>query len=261
MQFFDPCRSTQFLVIGLACALSPAVHAKDKVDKIVNVGVQRNADAKTSQRRIDNIADASNKLDQEYKKELTVNNGLKIYNKLLQGQIDDQNSKLSQISSSIENVAVIQRQITPLMLRMLDSLSQFINMDVPFLLKERRDRVEKLKKTLTESDVMPAEKFRAVLQAYKIENQYGRTIETYKGSLKVSGKERQVDFLRIGRVALLYQSEGGKYNGFWDKQTRSWKQLKQPEYKNYIRKGIRIAERQVAPDLVMTPVSAPEEAK
>ncbi len=258
MQFFSPGRSAQLLVIGLACVLSSPVFALDKVDKIVDVGVQRNADAKASQKRIDQLTGETDKLVQEYKKELKANNGLKVYNKLLQGQIDDQKARLGQIASSIKHVAIIQRQITPLMLRMVDSLSQFINMDVPFLLKERRARVNRLKATLTDSGVTPAQKFKAVLHAYEIENQYGRTIGTYKGSLVVDGKERQVDFLRIGRVALLYQSENGRYNGFWDRETRSWKQLQQPEYWNYIRKGIQIADKQLAPDLIMIPVSAPE---
>lgn len=261
MDIFNLGKSTRLIVVICACAVVPIAHADDKVDQIVNVGIERNADGQASQKRIDKISDATDKLDTQYKKQLKVIDGLKVYNKLLQGQIDDQNSQLTQISQSIENVAVIQRQITPLMLRMLDSLSQFINLDVPFLLQERRDRVARLRKTLTESDVTPAEKFRAVLQAYQIENEYGRTIESYKGSLEVDGKQRQVDFLRVGRVALLYQSEGGKYNGYWDKETRSWKDLTEPEYKNYISKGIRIAEKQLAPDLIMVPVNAPEEVK
>ena len=148
------------------------------------------------------------------------------------------------------------------MLRMLDGLGQFIELDIPFLLKERRERVARLKATMDQADVTAAEKFRAVLEAVQIENEYGRTIEAYKGSLEVKqGNTQEVDFLRIGRIALLYQSVGGNFNGYWDQASRSWKPLTEPEYRNYIAKGLQIARKQIAPELIMVPVSAPEESK
>lgn len=249
-------------VVLLLAGFASSVCAQDKVDKIVDTGVERNDAAKASQQRVNKIADETDKVAGKYKRELKVIDGLKVYNTLLQRQLDDQQAKLKEISQSIEEVAVIQRQIVPLMLRMLDGLGQFIELDVPFLLKERRDRVARLKATMDEADVTAAEKFRAVLEAFQIENEYGRTIEAYKGSLEVApGNTQEVDFLRIGRIALLYQSVGGNFNGYWDQANRSWKPLTEPEYRNYIAKGLQIARKQIAPELIMVPVSAPEESK
>ncbi|MCZ6566032.1 MAG: DUF3450 domain-containing protein [Gammaproteobacteria bacterium] len=174
----------------------------------------------------------------------------------MQKQLDDQQAEMRQLKSSIEEVSIIERQITPLMLRMLSGLEQFIALDVPFLIEKRKKRVNRLKNLLSKADVTAAEKFRVVLEAFEIENEFGRTIEAYKGDLEVSGTPREVSFLRIGRVALLYQTPGGEYNGVWDQGNRKWVALKAEEYRNHIAKGLKMARKQVAPDLLMIPVSA-----
>ena len=249
-------------VVLLLAGFASSVCAQDKVDKIVDTGVERNDAAKASQQRVNKIADETDKVAGKYKRELKVIDGLKVYNTLLQRQLDDQQAKLKEISQSIEEVAVIQRQIVPLMLRMLDGLGQFIELDVPFLLKERRDRVARLKATMDEADVTAAEKFRAVLEAFQIENEYGRTIEAYKGSLEVApGNTQEVDFLRIGRVSLSYQSIGGRHTGAWDPETRKFVQLPPETYQTSVAQGIRVAKKQVAPDLLIVPVTAPKGEK
>ena len=142
---------------------------------------------------------------------------------------------------------------------MLDALEQFIQLDTPFLLKERNERLERLRGMMERSDVSSAEKFRRVIEAYQIENDYGRTIEAYKGTVPIDGNEQEVDFLRIGRVALAYQSVGGGNTGAWDKDTGQWVALDPAEFKNQIADGLRVARKQVAPDLLVVPVAAPSE--
>ena len=106
-------------------------------------------------------------------------------------------------------------------------------------------------------DVTVAEKFRKVTEAYQIENDFGRTIEAYKGTLTIDGAKIEVDFLRVGRIGLYYQTADGKLSGVWDQPNRKWVSLGN-EYKNSIKFGLRIAKKQVAPDLVLLPVDAPE---
>jgi hypothetical protein len=100
--------------------------------------------------------------------------------------------------------------MTPLVIRMIDGLEQFVEMDVPFNLDERRDRVEFLRTNVDRSDLTVAEKFRQVLEAYNIELQYGRGFETYSDTIELAGGPREVDFLRIGRIALVYQTTDGR---------------------------------------------------
>ena len=54
------------------------------------------------------------------------------------------------MEKSIVLVSVINRQIVPTMTKMIDSLDQFIQLDVPFLLDERTKRVDTLKEIMQE---------------------------------------------------------------------------------------------------------------
>lgn len=249
--------SKRLLMLTLVLTLSPFAQAQDKVDKVVDTGVARNKDAAASQKRVDKIAGSTEKIAAKYKKELKVIDGLKVYNTLLRKQLDLQNAEMQQLKDSIEEVSIIERQITPLMLKMVEGLEQFINLDVPFLLEERRDRVGRLRDTIGRADVTAAEKFRNVLEAYQIENDYGRTIEAYKDV--IDGIE--VSLLRFGRVSLVYQDETGTINKAWDQKARKWVELDSAEYRNHIAKGLKIARKQVAPDLIMLPVNAAGGAK
>lgn len=223
------------------------------------IGVQQNRTtlAQESQQKIDAVVDQTRLLEDQYKAVLKEIDGLRIYNELLQRQINRQVAKMAELNESIDRVAVVSRQIAPLMLRMIESVTQFVSLDVPFLLEERQARVAQLELLLETQEITVAERFRKVMETYQIENDYGRTIEAYTGTLNIDGATRNVEFLRIGRIALLYQTADGKLSGAWDQDERKWVELGN-EYKNSIRQGLRIANKQIAPDLVLLPVDTPE---
>jgi hypothetical protein len=141
---------------------------------------------------------------------------------------------------------------------MIDGLEQFVELDVPFQKEERLQRVQFLRDNLDRADVSVAEKFRGVLEAYNIELQYGRGIDTYRGTIELNGADREVDFLRVGRIALVYQTTDGAVSGAWDASNRVWEELGSGEYDAAIRKGIRIAKKQATIELLNMPVAAPE---
>lgn len=239
-------------------SLSSSVIAQTSVDRVTQAGEKRADDGAAEQQRIEQVANQTDQLLAQYKTELKVVDGLKVYNGLLQRQIDNQEAEKTALANSIDSVALIERQIVPMMTRMIDSLEDFVELDSPFLLKERRDRLARLREMMERSDVTAAEKFRRVIEAYQIENDYGRTIEAYKGSVAIDGQDQEVDFLRIGRVSLSYQSVGGQHTGAWDPATRSFVPLPPETYKTNVAQGIRIARKQVAPDLLIVPVAAAE---
>jgi len=250
----------KLLLCAVLVAVFPAsIFAQATVDQVISEGVKRADAGAAEQQRVEQIADQTEKLLNEYNTLTKVVDGLMTYNSLLQRQVDNQQIEKDALSESIDNVSLIERQIVPLMERMLDSLEQFVQLDTPFLMAERTERLERLRDMMERSDVSSAEKFRRVIEAYQIENDYGRTIEAYKGTVPIDGNPQEVDFLRIGRVALAYQSVGGAHTGAWDVKSGQWLELDPAEYKNQVAEGIRIARKQVAPDLLIIPVAAPLE--
>jgi hypothetical protein len=240
-------------LVGAAVAVQAST-----LDSILAVGEAKNNAARKSQAKIDRLADETSDLLSDYK---TVNkqiDGLKVYNARLQRQIDNQMKRVDEIDQSISQVTVIQRQMTPLVIRMIDGLEQFVELDVPFEKDERIERVEFLRSNIDRADVSVAEKFRGVLEAYNIELQYGRGIDTYRGTIDMNGSSRDVDFLRIGRIALMYQTTDGAMSGAWDAGSGAWVELPSGDYDAAIRKGIRIAKKQATIELLNMPVSAPE---
>ncbi|MBK7171247.1 MAG: DUF3450 domain-containing protein [Gammaproteobacteria bacterium] len=247
-----------FLAMSVAALLgAPSIHA-DTFNDIFRVS-QASAEAgQASQAKIDKIADETRDLLQEYKTVTKQIDGLKVYNARLEKQIANQTTRASQIDQSIADVTIIQRQITPLVIRMIDGLEEFVALDLPFHLQERGDRIAFLRNNLDRADVTTAEKFRQVLEAYKIEIEYGRKIDTYKDTITIEGVEREVNVLRVGRVALLYQTPDLAVSGHWNVATRSWEELDSAQYRSAIQNGIRMANKQAAIDLLMLPVAAPE---
>ena len=244
--------------LGAAGMMFATALPAQQIDQVLAQGERRVRLAQESQQRVDSVVNQTRSIADQYRQTLREIEGLEVYNALLERQVARQEDQKVQIRTSIDQVTVIRRQIVPLMDRMIAGLEQFVALDVPFLAEERQARVERLKNMLERQDVTVAEKFRRVMEAYQIENEYGRTIEDYKGSLEVDGLVREVDFLRIGRVALIYQTTDGQRQGVWDQRSGQWVELG-GEYRNRIRQGLRVARRQIAPELIILPIPAPEE--
>ena len=210
------------LLAAICIGGGASIAVAQSIDPIVEVGKQRTAAAKASQAKIDRLADETASLLSDYKTVMKQVDGLKVYNARLERQIANQEKRIRDIDASIAEASVIQRQIPPLVTRMLDGLEQFINLDMPFDLNTRLGNIEAVRANMDRSDVTSAEAFRQVLELYSIELQYGRGIEAYTDTIELGGAEREVDILRIGRVALVYQSTDGAETGAWNKDSQSW---------------------------------------
>lgn len=240
----------------LAASIAFTANAQEDnyLDKATQKATAINQSAVASQQKINTVtSDIESKLQQfkSINKEIA---GLQVYNGQLDKQIANQVAEMAQLNSAIDEVSVIERQITPLMMRMIDGLAQFVALDVPFLPQERVERIEKLRAMMDRADVSSSEKFRRVLEAYQVEVRYGRDVEAYSGLHSIAGVEREVDFLRIGRTALVYQTRDGNLQGAWNKVTKQWDAL-DTSYRSHITKGLRMARKQLAPDLLMLPIA------
>lgn len=227
------------------------------LNDIYQVAERINDQARQSQARIDALTEETRALLNEYKTVLKEIEGLQVYNGQLERQIGNQNKEMDQLTKSIDEVTVIERQITPLMLRMIDGLEQFVALDLPFLRDERANRIDTLRGMMDRADVAVSEKFSQILRAYQIENEYGRTMEAYSDTISIDGTDRKVDVLKVGRVALVYQSPDGAVTGFYDPVTRQWEPL-DDSYNTPVRNGIRMARKQLSVDMLTIPVRGPE---
>ena len=235
-----------------------AVASADSLEAIMQVGKERTADARASQTKIDRLADETRDLLADYKTVMKQVEGLRVYNARLDRQIANQERRIADIDQSISDAAIIQRQIPPLVTRMLDGLDQFIDLDMPFDLDTRKGNIEAVRANLDRSDVTSAEAFRQVLELYSIELQYGRGIESYSDTIEVDGASREVDVLRIGRVALVAQTTDGASTRAWNNSSRSWEELSTADYSAAVRKAVRIAKKQATIELLNMPIAAPE---
>ena len=226
------------------------------VDDVLRADQRRLNLAQQSQERINTIVEGTRSLEDQYRAINKEIDGLKVYNRLMQAQVEGQSATLEDISLSMDRVDVINRQIFPLMERMIDGLEQSIALDVPFLMDERTDRVVNLKEIMERSDVTVAEKFRKVMEAYQIENDYGNSTEFYTESLTIDGATRAFNMLRIGRIGLFFQSDDTKITGRWNNASRQWEV--DNSARNEVRKGLRMARQLIAPELIVVPVPAPE---
>jgi len=217
-----------------------------------------NKAASTSQQRVTRLAQQTADLLAEYRAVVRETESLKIYNDNLEKVVMDQRAEVISINEQLEGLEATNRGVVPLMLEMIDTLGLIVENDMPFRLEERRARVERLRDMMDQADVTASEKYRRVMEAYQGELEYGRTTEAYSASLPTTGQT--VDFLRVGRTLLIYQTSDQLTTGWFNPGTRAYEDL--PDiYRSEVKEGLAIAKNEKAPNLVMLPVPGPEAAK
>lgn len=227
------------------------------VDEVLQADLRRLELAQQSQERINQVVEGTRSLADDYRAIMKEIDGLKVYNRLMTAQTNGQQATLDDIALSMDQVDVINRQIFPLMERMIDGLKQSIALDIPFLMEERSNRITALEDILEQSNVSVAEKFRKVMEAYQIEMDYGQTSEWYRESLNVDGAVREYNMFRVGRIGLYFQSDDTNITGWYNPITREY-ELLGSDHRSEIRKGIRIARQLIAPELILIPLPGPD---
>jgi hypothetical protein len=254
LQASSPCRRS---ALAACLLLGSAAVAAGPLGQAIQLQAATARDGVRSQERVDQAFGATRRLLEEYKAAVRELESLRRYNDHLEKMTAAQEASIHAVVVQTEGAQVTRRDLVPLMSRMVDTLDRFVTLDVPFRLDERRGRVKQLGVMIDSPDVSLGEKYRQVLQAYQAEADYGRTVDAYRAPLALGGKEITVDYLRVGRIALLYRSLDGGEMGFWDRAARAWRPLP-GEYHASLDKALRVARKESAPDLLMIPIVAPE---
>lgn len=241
---------------AFALSSSPAVSA----DPLVNLQkeeAKNHAAAVKSQTRINKLYEQTQDLLVEYRQVLDETENLKVYNDHVARLVADQQEGINDLQRQIDSIEGVKRGVVPLMYKMIESLEQFINLDVPINLEERKARVARLRELMSNSNVSTSEQFRQVLEAYQVELEYGSSIRAYQGELTYNGTNIAVDFFNLGRTAMLALSLDQKNAWVWNNESRVWEELG-GEYLGAVVESVKMARKIVPVNLIKMPIRAAE---
>ncbi len=247
------------LVSAAAMIVAMGAPAFAQFSSALNESEATAKEAKASQQRVEQLDDQTTALVNDYRANLKQYEAATRYNRSLNRNIEAQQRQIERLRLDIENVSGLQRAMQPLMEDMLASLGEIVEADLPFNRDERTARVERLNKVMGDPSISAAQRYRLIIEAYQIENEYGRTIGAYEGSIDDGGTLRTGEFLRVGRVALMFKTADDSVLKIWDKDQNDWVNLNK-SYLPDVRLGLRMAKEQTAPGLLPVPVKAPTQA-
>jgi len=250
----DPPRGWPYFVLlillaGCVQLIAHIAHAADPVGQAIDASQAANNASKASQQRVDGLDDQTKQMLERYRAATWQAQQLNVYGQQLEeiaGQQDAEKLSLQRQLTEMDNT---DREIMPLMLRMLGSLEKFVDMDLPFLKQERMERIASLKRLMADPEANTSEKYKRILEAFQIEADYGRTLGVERA--EVDGKV--ADVLHVGRTALFYLSIDGDAAGRWNAIGGKWEPLDR-SYVKSVRQGLRIAREQTAADLLTLPM-------
>jgi len=172
-------------------------------------------------------------------------------NASLTGRLAEEAERQQRLAIALDTLEETRAALPVIEQNMSVQLSQWIESDLPFLREERLARVERQP---DEQGANTIERINGLLEAWRVELDYGREMDSWRGRLSQDGSEREVDFLRVGRIGFYYLTPDGREGGVWRAESRTWQPL-DDEYLREVRNGLRMAEDQRAPELLTLPLS------
>lgn len=172
-------------------------------------------------------------------------------NASLTGRLAEEAERQQRLAIALDTLEETRAALPVIEQNMSVQLSQWIESDLPFLREERLARVERQP---DEQGANTIERINGLLEAWRVELDYGREMDSWRGRLSQDGSEREVDFLRVGRIGFYYLTPDGREGGIWRAESRAWQPL-DDEYLREVRNGLRMAEDQRAPELLTLPLS------
>ena len=228
------------------------VDEKELLQQAIDIEASSSNDAASRQEFIDNVDSQILVLTgdiQFLSQQLDLTN---IYNRQLQELIDSQNAEIISINEQMVELDKTNKGILPTLEEMVSTLESIINNDVPFLLIERKARVAELKEILKQSNISTSEKFRRVFEAYQIENEFGRTIESYRDEITFDSETFNVEVFRLGRVGLYARTSDGRHTAMYSKKEGRW--IRKKGIDNELVVALKIARKELPPSLLKLPI-------
>jgi len=238
---------------AIAIAIALGMPAQAQFKSALDTSRTTARDTKASQQRIDQLDDQTAALLNDYRANLKQLEAANRYNASLNRNVAGQVRQIERLNADIDNIAGLQRAMQPLMEDMLDSLARIVDADLPFDIDDRQARVARLSASMNNPSLSAAQRYRLIVEAYQIENEFGRTIGNYKGSVDTGSEVLTGEMLRVGRIALVFKTEDDSVLKIYDKEANGWVDLNR-SYLPDVKLGLRMAKEQTAPTLLSVPV-------
>jgi len=242
-------------IVGALVLASNNIAAANELTDLQKTEAKIFKQSAKSQKKINAIYEQTQDLLAEYRNTVDEADVLRGYNDHVQRMVDDQKANVTSLQTQIDGIDKIKQGVVPLMYKMIDTLDQFIKLDVPMNIERRQERVANLRDVMSNSNVTTSEQFRLVLEAYEIEAGYGTIFDAYQAEMDFNGTTLTADFVHMGRIAFVAQSLDGKRSWLWNNQSRAWEELGD-EYLKPIKDAIAMARKQLPMDLSKLPVFA-----
>ena len=236
--------------------LCPLAVSAAEVEDSLKVVTKTNRSASASQEKVDKLARETRDLLEEYRKLQDGSDYQAAYNRELEELDRSQQLRIEELTQEIAQVQVTRQRIVPLMRSMADALEKFVVLDLPFRHEDRIGAVLQLKARLNQPDLSASAKFRLLLEAYQLEQAYGSSLEAWRDTLQYQGEELSVELLRVGRVAMYFQSLDGETSAYWDVAGDQWVRLDE-KFNRPLLQALRVARNLAAPQLLRLPLLSP----
>lgn len=161
--------------------------------------------------------------------------------------------RISELARRLEEADRLEGSMQDTLLVILNRVEQVNVQGLPFLPEERENRLGQVRSELARPDFTAAEKLRRVLEVLQVEADYANSVEVYQGPILVDGTEIYADILRLGRVALFWQTPDMDRVGWYDQANGSFVELPSSEKRN-IGRAIEMATRMRPIELIDLPL-------
>jgi alkylated DNA repair dioxygenase AlkB len=238
------------LVAGLALPLT----AQGQLRQALETGEQATRRAEQVQEQINQLDDQRSDAVSEFRTLLQRTQAAQLYARQQEKVVESQRRELESLEEQLGRVDEITAQTTPMLLDMIADLEAFVQADLPFRTEDRTERIENLRTAMENAQVPIVEQYRLIIEAYKSEMEYGRTIDTWPEDIQIEDKTVTVDMFLYGRVALVYMSPDRRYAARYDRAQAQWVPVEN-QFKENIAKAIKVAKGTTTPSVLYAPAT------
>ncbi|MFG6666344.1 DUF3450 domain-containing protein [Halomonas sp. HNIBRBA4712] len=232
------------------CALVsfPLAASDETLDQAVQ-GVEAQQRQSAIQAQIDEADEQTREALEELRELERETRALQAANASTSARLAEEAERQQRLESALDTLSDTRAALPVIEQDMTEQLVTFIENDLPFLRDERLARVQ------DSQAAGSAERIEQLLEAWRVELDYGRSIDHWRGRLAQEGQNpREVEYLRVGRIGFYYLTPDGREGAVWDLESGQWQALDERERRE-VRNALRIADEQRTPELLYLPLS------